>query len=110
MRLLPKLALALSSILPLTPVSSQVYAYGDDRNDSPLFVAGDPPSKPLIGRSMVLEWYLDGLWTAEAHSILFFGFDWSQEANVCFHSPDVDHLRLRLGGEGHSSPSLYEGY
>ena len=74
---------------------AQVSTYGDDRNDSPLYVAGDPPPSPKTGSIITLEWYLDGLWAEEVHSILFFGFDWSQEANVCFHSPDVDHLRNR---------------
>ena len=82
------LALALSF-----SVSSQVWSYGDDRNDSPLYIAGDPPPPPRIGRIITLEWYLDGLWAEEVWATLFFGIAMEMEANICFHSTSThpDH-------------------
>lgn len=74
---------------------AQVWSYGDDRNQSPLYVAGDPPPPPKIGSIISIEWYLDGLWAEEVWGVLFFGFAFEMEANICFHSPDVDHLLNR---------------
>ena len=85
----------LTVFLLVTGGSAQVWTYGDDRNDSPLYVAGDPPPPPKIGSIMDIEWYLDGLWTEEAWGILVFGFDFEMEANICYYSKDVDHLRNR---------------
>ena len=78
-----------------TGLPSQVYTYGDDRNDSPLYIAGDPPPNPKIGSIITLEWYLDGMWAEEVWGVLFFGFDFEMEANVCFYSTHPDHLRNR---------------
>ena len=71
---------------------AQISTYGYDRNSSPLYVAGDPPPKPKIGSIISIEWYLDGLWAEEVWGILFFGFDFEMEANVCFHSTHPAHL------------------
>jgi len=89
------LALLLTVFLLVTGGSAQVWTYGDDRNDSPLYVAGDPPPPPKIGSIMDIEWYLDGLWAEAVWGVLVFGFGFEMEANICYYSPDVDHLRNR---------------
>ena len=85
----------LTALLLATSAEAQVWTYGDDRNDSPLYVAGDPPPKPKIGSIITIEFYLDGLWAEEVWGALYFGFAFEMEANICYYSKDVDHLRNR---------------